>query len=313
VKPRSRSRFETETPNFAIPFDQSDADEPGEEYLSSRERVAHIPEHHLPDAKDMPTKPLQIEVQEDRPVDQPISLNPDDDNSDHKPLMQPAPDISPVEKIYEQNIKPLIDTPVRDKREEAPAGPAPVDRMTIVERFKTPMAEPKHRLDGKLDPKISAMLDRIENLRSIVPAPQEEFYTSRRVPSVGDAHAGDALDEPTYQSRQQASMDDGAERANGPNTNGPMQPENAADHRDRPHNALLAPPSWFSEMQVQSMLPGNRPNNQPPPEPVINVTIGRIEVKATKMQETPRVRQQQKPSGVMSLEKYLRQSERGGR
>lgn len=119
VKPRSRSRFETETTNFGVPFIQSDADEPGEEYLSSRERIAHIPEHHLPDAKDMPIKPLQIEVRENRPVDQPISLNPKDDNSDHKPLMQHAPDISPVEKIYEQNIKPLTDTAVRDKRDEA--------------------------------------------------------------------------------------------------------------------------------------------------------------------------------------------------
>ena len=313
VKPRSRSRFETEATSSDIPFNRSEADEPGEENTASRALAARISVHPLPDTKDVHIKPLQIEVQENRPADQPLPLNTRDENHDHKPLIQPASDISPVEDIYERGIKPLTDKSVRGKREEASAGPAPVSRTEMVERYQEPMAEPKHRLDGNLDPQISAMLDRIENLGSVVSAPQEELYASERVPSTCEADSGNALDIPMRRPPQQAPMNDGAERADGPNTKGPIQPETASDHRDQQHGTRLDLPPWFSEIQAQSMLTRNRPDSEPPPKPVINVTIGRIEVKAAKMQAAPWVPQPQKPSGVMSLEKYLRQSERGGR
>ena len=313
VKPRSRSRFETETTHLTIPFNQSDADGPGAENIDSRALVAQIPQHRLPDTKDIDIKPLQIEVQESRPDDQPLPPNPRANNLNDKSLIQPTSHMSTVEKINDQKIEPLTNTPVRDKHDEAPAELAPVGRTIMVEKDKTPIAEPKHRLDGNLGPQISAILDRMENLRSALPEPQEEHSASKRLPADDKAHAGDTLDEPRRRSRQQAPMNDGAERANGPSKKGPMRPETASVHRERPHNTLLALPSWFSRMEAQSMLPKNRPNGEPPPEKVINVTIGRIEVKATKRQETHRARKPQKPSGVMSLEKYLRQSERGGR
>ncbi|NNG00315.1 MAG: hypothetical protein HKM93_13095 [Desulfobacteraceae bacterium] len=163
-----------------------------------------------------------------------------------------------------------------------------------------------------MDSQISAMLDRIENLRSAVSEPQEKSYASERRPSDEKGHAGDTLDELKRRSRQQVPSKDDTERTNGSNKNGPMQTETASHHRQWPQNTLLTPPSWFSEMQAQSILQKKPPNGEPSPEPVINVSIGRIEVKATKMQETPRIRKPQKPSGVMSLEKYLRQSGRGG-
>jgi hypothetical protein len=47
--------------------------------------------------------------------------------------------------------------------------------------------------------------------------------------------------------------------------------------------------------------------------PSINVTIGRIEVKASRVAVSEQPRKQKKPSGVMSLDKYLGQFKRGGR
>lgn len=312
VKPRIRSRFEAETTNFAKPVDLLATDEPEEENTDARATVAQIPENHSPDAVVRQSTPPQVETQENRSVAQPLSLSPSD-RVDHKPWIQPDPDISPVEKIHEQKKISPPDMSALDEHDDAPAERPPVSRKTIVERFKTTMAEPKHLLDGHLDPQISAMLDRIENLQSVVPVPQEEFYTSERVHTAGKARASDTLHKPALQTRQQAPMDDGADSVKDPDIKGPAQPETAADHRNPAQNTLLALPSWFSEMQAQSILQRNKLYSKSPPEPVINVTIGRIEVKATKRQETDRARKPKKPSGVMSLEKYLRQSERGGR
>ena len=47
-------------------------------------------------------------------------------------------------------------------------------------------------------------------------------------------------------------------------------------------------------------------------EPVINITIGRIEVRATQFEAQKQPRRQRKPSGVMSLDTYLQQRTHGG-
>ena len=76
---------------------------------------------------------------------------------------------------------------------------------------------------------------------------------------------------------------------------------------------LLGMPAWLSLRESESDNGLFNKNSKAETEPVINVTIGRIEVKATKLREPEQPRQQKKPSGVMSLDKYLSQSGRGGR
>jgi hypothetical protein len=44
-------------------------------------------------------------------------------------------------------------------------------------------------------------------------------------------------------------------------------------------------------------------------EPVINVSIGRVEVRATQTTSGNKPRTRQRPSGVMSLDEYLKQRE----
>ena len=45
---------------------------------------------------------------------------------------------------------------------------------------------------------------------------------------------------------------------------------------------------------------------------VVNVTIGRVEVRAVKSETLRQTKPQKKPTGVMSLDDYLRQREYGG-
>lgn len=79
------------------------------------------------------------------------------------------------------------------------------------------------------------------------------------------------------------------------------------------YQGLLGMPAWLSRHESESDSGLFDKNSKAETEPVINVTIGRIEVKATKLREPEQPRQQKKPSGVMSLDKYLSQSERGSR
>ena len=83
-----------------------------------------------------------------------------------------------------------------------------------------------------------------------------------------------------------------------------------ADFRPR---GLLQIPTWLSERQSE-LRQGNGlflKASRVETEPVTNVTIGRIEVRATP-REVEQSERKKKPSGVMSLDKYLRQRIQGG-
>lgn len=77
-------------------------------------------------------------------------------------------------------------------------------------------------------------------------------------------------------------------------------------------HSQLEPPSWLLDMESQFSLHSQQKAMKA--EPVINVTIGRVEVRAVQT-ETPRITQHtKKPTGVMTLDDYLkRREERGSR
>jgi hypothetical protein len=73
--------------------------------------------------------------------------------------------------------------------------------------------------------------------------------------------------------------------------------------------------SIFSPPPLSPRLPREQPSQsehraEPPPEPTIHVTIGRVEVRATSEAE-PRARRKEEASPVMTLDEYLRK--RGSR
>lgn len=70
----------------------------------------------------------------------------------------------------------------------------------------------------------------------------------------------------------------------------------------------LQAPAWLTEMQAE--LNKQIQAMQKKAESVINVTIGRVEVRAVQA-EREKTARPKKPSGVMSLDDYLKQRERG--
>jgi hypothetical protein len=86
---------------------------------------------------------------------------------------------------------------------------------------------------------------------------------------------------------------------------------NSAD--DREISALhsrLEPPSWLPELEAK--FNQRLQEKEAKAEPVINVTIGRVEVRAVQSETPKQAKHQKKPTGVMSLDDYLKQRERGG-
>lgn len=81
-------------------------------------------------------------------------------------------------------------------------------------------------------------------------------------------------------------------------------PENKINHTDQ---SQLEPPSWLADLK--NKLTQRLQDAEKKPDPVINVTIGRVEVRAVQT-DTQKIKQQtKKPTGVMTLDDYLKRRE----
>jgi len=84
--------------------------------------------------------------------------------------------------------------------------------------------------------------------------------------------------------------------------------ENPPEQQEMHQAGLLQTPDWLAEMQSSLTERWQALNAQTEPEPVINVTIGRVEVRAIQTDSpTPPPQPDKKPGGIMSLSDYLEQ------
>jgi hypothetical protein len=72
----------------------------------------------------------------------------------------------------------------------------------------------------------------------------------------------------------------------------------------------LEPPSWLAEIENRFNTPLQ--DKEVKTEPVINVTIGRVEVRAVQAEAARKTRHAKKPTGVMPLDEYLKKREDRG-
>lgn len=75
----------------------------------------------------------------------------------------------------------------------------------------------------------------------------------------------------------------------------------------------LHPPAWLKDLQTNLNARRRETNTHAQAEPVINVTIGRIEVRAVNAEPLKPFPAHAKPKGVLSLDDYLKQRESKGR
>jgi len=77
---------------------------------------------------------------------------------------------------------------------------------------------------------------------------------------------------------------------------------------NKPEGAFQIP-DWLTGLQTDINNRWREINAQPHAEPIVNVTIGRVEVRATNTEFSKPTAAQKKPSGVLSLDDYLKQLE----
>ena len=164
----------------------------------------------------------------------------------------------------------------------------------------------EHHLDNELNHRIRAMLKRLTNdpLSPITPPDQDDcssqnnnetltsILSEKEIPSLDSKNASLV---PAAASNRQAMREVGRFSEDEDITFGHSQ---------------LEPPPWLSDMTSQ--LKQRLQEKQTKAEPVINVTIGRVEVRAVQAETSKRVRHTKQPTGVMTLEDYLKQRENRG-
>ncbi|MGO1500971.1 MAG: hypothetical protein ACTHWH_06765 [Marinobacter sp.] len=71
-------------------------------------------------------------------------------------------------------------------------------------------------------------------------------------------------------------------------------------------------PDWLADIQTELHSRWREINSREESEPVVNVTIGRVEVRAVQDKPAKQAKARKRPSGVMTLEAYLKQRDRRG-
>ena len=158
----------------------------------------------------------------------------------------------------------------------------------------------EHVLDNELNHRIRLMLKRLtdetrappqDDRGSLKNETQLSILPETEVPLSDSAFT--SLDLPPASSRQAAR-----------DQNRSSLPGNNSLH------SQLEPPSWLTDME--SRFNQQAQQQEANSEPVINVTIGRVEVRAVHTEAQKNARHSKKPTGVMTLEDYLKQREGRG-
>lgn len=352
VEPRGRSRFETEVAGSAIllPIDHSGTEETGDENLERQDNVVRILENHSVRPHVNSIEPQRIDTEVKLPVDHTEPVGARGDNLEcrddlirptandsisadvNAPEMKPHPDI-PV--LRQQDWQPVILKPVEQtnpKEENAPRQvihrhstvvtenqrtlpwdlPKPISRANPTEEANVHTSELGYRFEGELDNRVRTTLARLQDRQNVRPAEPAETNNLDRSVVTKPGNADDAEKDRAAQPLLVAPLFDESEKVGSSDTDQERQYAFASDNRDISRDGSLEPPTWFSDMQAEFNRRWNELNSKSEPEPVINVTIGRVEVRAVQADAPKKAKHQKKSSGVMSLDEYLNQRERRG-
>lgn len=287
VLPRTRARFE---PHFDTTFLDG----------YTQKSFPHLTSSETPPANGTAENALDNNSPEKRPVDSP-----------KKPVIGSGGDLSSFitknRSILETDTDVHMDGDV-DKKKAHTSEPL------------TPDSQPQGTVNP--DKTRNASEDKVEKVSRRSSTLEKQGYLTRLKKKGTPIHA-DMIDVQESYNKQQA--DQHMTVGTGVTSKFPVDPpepelssseppskRTMRKNTDSGYQGLLGMPTWLSRHDSESDSRLFNKNSKAETNPVINVTIGSIEVKATKLRKPEPLRHQKKPSGIMSLDKYLRQSRRGG-
>ena len=349
VEPRTPSRFETEGVGSAIPLpiDYSGTDETGGENLERRDSVVRLPENNSVGPPVNWIEPQRIDTEVKLPVDHTEPVHAMGDNLERQDdLIRPTANDSILADVNAPEMEPHIGIPVLRQQDWQSVKPKPVEQTNpkeenaprqVIYRQSTVVTENQRTMPGdlpkrisgtnpteeasahtselgyhfesELDNRIRTMLARLQDRQNVQPAEHAETNNlDQSVITKADKTEKDRGAQPLLV----VPIFDESKKVGSSASDQGQQQAIASTDRDMPWSGSLEPPSWLSKMQTEFNQRWNELNRKSEPEPVINVTIGRVEVRAVQADAPKKAKHQKKPSGVMSLDEYLNQRERRG-
>jgi hypothetical protein len=314
VEPRGRSRFETEVAGSAIPLsiDLYGTDETREENQERRDSVVRLPENHSVGPPVNSIEPQRIDPEVKLPVDHTDPVDAMGDNLERQDdLIRPTANDSISADVNAPEMEPHLGIPVLRQQDWQSVKPKPVEQ-TNPKEANAHTSELGYRFEGELDNRIRTMLARLQYRQKVRPAEHAETNNLDRSVVTRPDNDDDAEKDRAAQPLLVAPLFDVSEKVGSSDTDQARQYTFASDNRDISRDGSLEPPTWFSDMQAEFNRRWSELNSKSEAEPVINVTIGRVEVRAVQADAPKKAKRQKKPSGVMSLDEYLNQRERRG-
>ena len=315
VEPRGRSRFETEVAGSAIPLpiDHSGTDETGGKNPERQDRVVRILENHSVGPPVNSIEPQRMDPEVKLPVDHTERVNTTEDNLVRQDdLIQSTANDSISADVNAPEKEPHLGTPVLRQQDGHPVIPKSVAQTTPVKEASAQTSELGYRFEGELDNRIRTMLARLQDRQNVRPAEYAETNNSDQSVVTKPDNADDTEKDRAAQPLLVAPLFDVSEKVGSSDTDQERQRAFATDNLDISRDGSLEPPTWFFDIQAEFNRRWNELDSKSEPEPVINVTIGRVEVRAVQADAPKKAKHQKKPSGVMSLDEYLNQRERRG-
>jgi hypothetical protein len=349
VEPRTPSRFETVGVGSAkpLPIDNSDTGETGKENLEHQDNVVRIPQNHIVVPLVNAIEPHRIDAEAKFSVDHSERVDARGDNLERQDdLIRPIANDSILADVNAPEMKPLLGTPVLRQQNRQSFKPKPVEQTNPKEKIvphqvihwpltvetenqpRLPGDSPKrisdtnpteesnastseldHLFEGELDNRITTMLARLQDPQYVRPTEHAETNNLDRSVVTKPDNPNDTEKDRVAPPLLVASVFDESDKAGASATDREQQYALALDKPDITRDGSLEPPTWFSDVQDEFSRRWSDLNSKSTPEPVINVTIGRVEVRAIQADTPKKIRQKKKPSGVMSLDEYLSQRE----
>lgn len=315
VEPRGRWRYESEGARSAtpLPVDHYGTDETGDEVLELQNMVVRNPENHVIGEFVNSMEPQRIDTEVKLPVDHAERVDSMGDNLERQDdLIRASANDAILADANALETTPHLGTLVLRQQDQQHVKPHPLEQ-TNPKEGNGPDSERGYRFEGKSDSRLKPSLARLQGHQKFREAEYAEAnYLDQSLVTRMDK-AEDTENEPAAQPLLVASLFAESEMIGSSASDQERQHAFAGDNQNISRDGALEPPTWFSDMQAEFNQRWKvLSRKSQPPEPVINVTIGSIEVKATYLREPEQPRKQKKPTGVMSLDTYLRQRTRGG-
>lgn len=298
VQPRLRSVFEPESPAVAAREAESSLPEntaikdTSNAQAQIQATVPGFPAYGAPHPASHPAEPVTLTMPVPAEPAEGFKLAPQNQDSDREhwrhelqALRAQASQKSEPSDLFKNDFKPATSTPFDPAGLSAGESTAAVSPSGDVEGILKRISDQASRLAG------------VE--RRLQDQPQ---------PTLSEKHASDSM---PLKAGPESQRTQDPERGNKPDES--LKRITSPDTTpDTPQSGILQTPPWLETLSADLSAKWSELNAQSTSEPVINVTIGRVEVRALNPEPAKAQTAETKPTGVMSLDDYLKRRESQG-